>query len=64
MNNKDAKKCKKCRATLVGKKAHHKLGFCSHCARDLGQKGAGGMAALALVGTASWRIIKTIIKKH
>ncbi|MCH5204862.1 MAG: hypothetical protein J1F03_08930 [Oscillospiraceae bacterium] len=63
MNDKDAKKCKKCGATLVGKKAH-KPGLCLHCARDLGQKGTGGVAALALVGIAGWRIIKPIIKKH
>lgn len=62
MKDNDIKECKKCGATLVGKKAH-KLGLCSNCARDLGQKGAGGMAVLALVGTVSWKIVKGIIKK-
>ena len=62
MKDSVVKKCKKCGATLVGKKVH-KLGLCSNCTRDLGQKGTGGVAALALVGIAGWRIIN-IIKKH
>ncbi len=39
MNENDVKKCKKCGATLVGKKSH-KLGLCSSCVRELGQGGA------------------------
>lgn len=62
MDDKDAKKCKYCEATLVGKKAH-KLGLCSNCERELGQKVAGGVAVLGSV-LAVWQIIKNIIKKH
>lgn len=62
MKDNDIKKCKKCGATLVGKKAH-KLGLCSHCARDLGQKGAGGLAAGAVIFTVGRKVIKTIIKR-
>lgn len=36
MRANEAKKCKKCGATLVGKKAY-KGGLCSNCTREIGQ---------------------------
>ncbi|SEK46441.1 hypothetical protein SAMN02910353_00662 [Ruminococcus sp. YRD2003] len=62
MKDNNIKKCKKCGATLVGKKAH-KLGLCSHCARDLGQKGAGGLAFGAIILIVGGKVIKTILKR-
>jgi ribosomal protein L37AE/L43A len=61
MNENDVKKCKKCGATLVGKKSR-KLGLCSNCARDLGQKGAAGATVFALVCTVGAKVIKIIRK--
>lgn len=48
MDSANVKKCRKCGATLVGRKAH-KLGLCSSCSRELGQNSFGIVTVATVV---------------
>lgn len=59
-NNGEARKCKICGKTIVGK---NKTGICSACKKKTGDVGVNVMGGLALIGGVIWTIVKAVTKK-
>ena len=59
-NNGEARKCKICGKTIVGK---NKTGICSACKKTTGDTGVTVMGVLAVIGGAIWTGVKAFTRK-
>lgn len=59
-DNKDARKCKICGKTIVGR---NKTGICSACKKKAGDTGVTALGVLGVIGTTAWALVKSLTKK-
>lgn len=59
-NNKDARKCKVCGKTIVGR---NKTGICSACKKKAEDTGVTALGVLGFIGTTAWALVKSFTKK-
>ena len=59
-NNNDARKCKICGKTIVGR---NKTGICSACKKKAGDTGVAVLNVLGVIGTTALVLVKSFTEK-
>ena len=59
-DNKDARKCKICGKTIVGR---NKTGICSACKKKAGDTGVAVLNVLGVIGTTALVLVKSFTEK-